>query len=122
MELVRQGVTTAMDVSDGLIDDLRKICEMSKVGAVIKSDCLPVDSYLRQAFPCDWLDFAQFGGEDYELLFTAPTKNAKLIRDISKKLNLNLSRIGSIVNGRSVRLVDSLGQELTLKKEGFSHF
>ena len=119
MELVRQGVTTAMDVSDGLIDDLRKICERSKVGAVIKSDWLPVDSYLRQVFPHDWLDLAQSGGEDYELLFTAP---ARIVDAVSAAVDVQVTVIGEIVNQpKIVNVLDSDGNCVISDRTGWDH-
>ena len=67
-------VSAAIDVSDGLVADLAKLCEASGVGAEIDSSSVPVDPTLPSAFPDDWLEMALGGGEDYELLFTAPAK------------------------------------------------
>lgn len=69
--LARAGVRCAMDVSDGLLGDLPKICEASNVSALLEQDDLPIPNSLRWNFP-DWLDLALRGGEDFELLFTAP--------------------------------------------------
>lgn len=70
--LARAGVRCAMDISDGLLGDLPKICEASEVSALIVQDDLPIPNALRWSFPDDWLNLALRGGEDFELLFSAP--------------------------------------------------
>jgi len=67
--LVSHGIQAAMDISDGLVDDLSKMCVSSGVGAVIYADSVPVHPSLKDAFPQDYLSFALNGGDDYELLF-----------------------------------------------------
>ena len=70
--LSETGVDVAMDVSDGLLDDLGKLCAASGVGADVRSDAVPVHPLLARAFPEQALDMALNGGEDYLLLFAAP--------------------------------------------------
>lgn len=67
--LARAGVRCAMDLSDGLLGDLPKLCEASGVQAIIESDKLPIPHAVRWGFD-DWFDLALRGGEDFELLFT----------------------------------------------------
>ena len=81
-----------MDISDGLISDLEKICEMSAVGAVINIDTVPADDHLKIGFPGDWQKLVCGGGEDYELLFTAPAE---------AELPIAASRIGAVVVGEA---------------------
>ena len=71
LALVRAGVAAAMDISDGLVDDLGKMCAASGVGAVVRAERVPTDRSLRRAYPHEYLELALTGGEDYELLFTA---------------------------------------------------
>jgi thiamine-monophosphate kinase len=118
LDLVALGITTAMDVSDGLVDDLGKICAASGVGAVIHSDRLPADRYLREAFPDDWRELALGGGEDYELLFTGPPE---LVRRCAESLKAPVSIIGEIVQGPAVRVLDGRGQELEVRSGGWDH-
>ena len=70
--LTAAGVRSAMDVSDGLADDLGKLCAASGVGATLWAEQIPVEPALPEVFPSHWLDLALYGGEDYVLLFTAP--------------------------------------------------
>lgn len=105
--LRRLGVVAGMDLSDGLSLDLRRLCIESKVSAEIDRDP-PV---ARGAT----LDQALHGGEDYELLFTAPRR----LR-IPKKLgDLAITPIGAIEAGRpgNIRFKGRL-----LKPRGFDHF
>ena len=118
--LVREGVTAAMDISDGLVDDLRKLCEASGVGAMITSESVPLDGFLREAYPNDALQIALAGGEDYELLFTAP--RPVMDRAVGA-LDVPVSVIGEIVEGPSeVLVVDASGQIVAIESQGWDHF
>ena len=62
------------------------------------------------------------GGDDYELVFTAPPEYTKNINTLSKKMGLNMSKIGFIVEGKTMRIIDKTGHELPFKTGGFQHF
>jgi len=118
--LVRRGVVTAMDISDGLVEDLGKLCKASGVGAVIHSDLVPADSFLRRAYPDDWLSLALSGGEDYELMFTAPPE---LMDSVAKEMGVPVTIIGDVVaEPREVRIVDQNGCAIPVKQGGWDHF
>ena len=105
--LRRLGVKAAMDLSDGLSLDLRRLCIESKVSAEIERDP-PIAPFAS-------LKEALHGGEDYELLFTAPSR----VRVPAVLESLKITRIGTITAGRtgSVRFGGRL-----LRPEGFDHF
>ena len=118
--LVLNGVAAAIDVSDGLVDDLGKLCKASEVGARIHSDRLPVDEYLRRAYPDDWLSLALSGGEDYELLFTAPSR---LMDEVKRALDVPVSVIGDIIEGQAeVTVLDESGRPIPVGRGGWDHF
>jgi thiamine-monophosphate kinase len=95
--LSRAGVRCAMDLSDGLLGDLPKICEASDVSALIEEDRLPIPNALRWSFT-DWFDLALRGGEDYELLFTAPPEVYARTEQLFRRCRLaEPIRIGTIV-------------------------
>ena len=119
--LVAAGVRSAMDVSDGLADDLGKLCSASGVSAVIQADSVPVAPALKAAFPGDWLDLALYGGEDYVLLFTAYPD----IMDVAMgELSPGAAVVGEITEGRPgvVSVRDNAGNTVERGGAGWDHF
>ncbi len=119
--LVKAEITTAMDVSDGLADDLAKLCRASGVAAKVFGDRLPVHPYLTDRFPDDWVDLALGGGEDYVLLFTGrPAK----INHVVSGLPGGAAVVGEVLAGEPgrVTVVDANGQELPFRNRGWDHF
>ncbi|HWC15373.1 MAG TPA: thiamine-phosphate kinase [Terriglobales bacterium] len=113
--LVRQRAASAcIDLSDGLSTDLSHICQESKVGAVIDADALPRHRSLRSL--ANPLDLVLHGGEDYELLFTAP-KGKQVPARIE---GVKIARIGEIVRGRSMILIRN-GRREKLALRGWEH-
>ena len=112
LELRRRGVRSCIDLSDGLSLDLHRLCLESKVSAEL-GDALPV---ARGAT----LPQALHGGEDYELLFTAPPK-ARVPASIS---GVRITSIGEIVRDPKHRifLTDSHGQRKLVTPAGWEHF
>ena len=117
LALRRLGVRAAMDVSDGLIADLGKMCAASGVGAVIDAECVPAGEELRRAFPDDWTDLALTGGEDYELVFTAPSET---LAGAKKMLDTPVTVVGRIVDGEGVGVVGLTGASTA--SGGWDHF
>lgn len=116
-----------LDISDGLASDLAHICERSKVGARVVAEKLPVapeNRVLAHKAHGDDFHFALYGGEDYELLFTAPTKNAAtLVERIMHETGTPVSIIGEILpqsEGRQLVLADQ--QLVPLEARGWDHF
>lgn len=106
-------ITSMIDISDGLLIDLSHICDESGVGAVIYKDKIPMSRELvntAKKLSKDPFKFALKGGEDYILLFTAPSKTKK-----------NAVRIGEIIKKGSF-IVDSKGKKTSFKAEGYEHF
>ncbi len=101
-----------VDTSDGLSTDLRHICDESSVGAVIDQSALPDVSSE------DGLQFALHGGEDYELLFTAPL-NRRIPRQIA---GTPITRIGEITRARQIKFKTHDGHSQPLKPAGWQHF
>ena len=118
--LVRAGIRTAMDISDGLLGDLAKLCEASEVGAVVRGYNIPASDVLRHRFPDEWLSLALTGGEDYELLFTGPEKT---VRGVSEAVDVPVTIIGEVVEAsRGVTVVDEDGREIEADRGGWDHF
>ena len=115
--LRRLGVRAAMDISDGLIADLGKMCAASGVGALIDAGCVPGGEELRRTFPDDWTDLALAGGEDYELVFTAPQA---IMASAQRMLETPVTVIGRIVDGEGVEIVGQ--SDVGITDGGWDHF
>lgn len=118
--LASVGVRCAMDISDGLVDDLGKLCRASGVGAQIHARVIPADDRLKATFPSSWLDFALGGGEDYELLIAAPES---VIHSAQQAISTPITVIGEIVEAREgVTVLDKVGNPIDVNAGGWDHF
>ncbi len=118
--LLREGVLAAMDISDGLVDDLGKMMAASGLAACVDSWRVPVHPLLDGAFPDRALRLALAGGEDYELLFTAPES---IMERILAQLP-DAVTIGSVVEGNAgqVTVRDKSGNQMQNMEAGWDHF
>jgi len=112
-----------MDVSDGLAQDLGHIAEASQVGAVIYRDHIPLSKAALALLAKNEALWSAIlgGGDDYQLLFTVPAAKEKQLRTLSNDLELTLTCIGEIREGRGVAVLDGNKKPLAAAK-GFSHF
>jgi thiamine-monophosphate kinase len=119
--LAQAGVNAAMDISDGLADDLSKLCIASKVSARIFARQIPIHPWLKAVFPEECLDLALYGGEDYQLLFTA---SSQVMEQVLPRLPEGSAIIGEITPGPpgQVTVVDAAGVEVTADRAGWDHF
>ncbi|HVO38445.1 MAG TPA: thiamine-phosphate kinase [Spirochaetia bacterium] len=119
--------TAMIDVSDGLAGDLRHICEKSGVSVRLDAAKLPVDpenrALSRSAHGDEW-HFALHGGEDYELLFTAPPGRAeRLAQRITSETGTPVTIIGDIIPaGEPAQLMLPGGGSAVLDESGWDHF
>ena len=110
---------SAIDISDGLIADLGHILEASNVGADISLKDIPMNPWIKKN---KLIDIGLSGGDDYQLLFTAPKKNRYKINLVSKMPSIKLTRIGSIMKDKRLKIIDHKGMLYKLKKKGYDHF
>ena len=103
-----------IDISDGLVLDLWRICKESNVGAILEEEKIPVGKNAT-------LEDALYGGEDYALLFTLPKEKIKLLREVEEKASKKLFVIGEIVGTEGITLIKN-SHEVKLKVQGFDHF
>ncbi len=124
---LRQGrlASAAMDVSDGLVADLEHLAAASGLAAEIKVSALPRSKAVERTesiHPDLALQAILAGGDDYELVFSAPRQNRPPIMALSQELNLPLTLIGRLVEGQGVRVEGPDGRPLSLSHKGWTHF
>ena len=133
--LALRGVATAaIDVSDGLLGDLGHILKQSGVGATVETDvaielvaayacCTGANGlFCPEIRPDQWLGWALAGGDDYELLFTAPVSSRTEVAAASSASKTPVTRIGRIESERGLRLVDAQGRAVPNTFTSFDHF
>ena len=117
--LAKNAVKAAIDVSDGLLGDLEKLCLASGFGAKLYSDRIPIHPAVVNSFGNEAVKLALTGGEDYELIFTAPQK---IVNVIKRELACPVTAVGEIVKGKSVEVLDEDGNEFSWQSAGWDHF
>ena len=122
--IAEAGVHTAMDLSDGLAGDLRRLCASSKTGARINSAQLPILPEVEAAWGKQAIDLALHGGEDYELLVAAPASVMALAGELLRANNAtSLTVIGTLTaEPNTITIVDQDGNERPLQRGGWDHF
>ena len=124
--LLERGATSAMDLSDGLMGDLAKILSASEVSARLEVREIPVAAAVKALFSDEWRDLALRGGEDYELLFTAPPRTWPAIDRAMRAGGGVSSVIGEIVPLESelpsIEIVGFDGRLRTEMPGAFDHF
>jgi thiamine-monophosphate kinase len=115
----------AIDISDGLSGDLRRICEESGVAATIDAFAVPVDSHvasLERARGGDALALALHGGEDYALLMALPPESLRGLQDLSVIWDLPLSVLGRFTAGEPEVLLCAGSDRSPLASSSHQHF
>jgi thiamine-monophosphate kinase len=115
--LLSRGLARAcIDLSDGLSTDLSHLCQESRLGAEIHAEALPI--HFLAAAAQDPLGLALHGGEDYELLFSAPPA-AHIPRAVG---GVRITRIGALTRRKAITLLDAEGHRKPLAPAGWEHF
>ncbi len=120
--LREEGVRAAIDVSDGLLSDLGRLCGASGFSAVVDASAVPVHDDVHACFSLEeTLEIALSGGEDYELLFTAP---AEVVERVAARVETRVSVIGRLVPGPAgdVAVEGRDGVPVELSSIGWRHF
>lgn len=119
-------VRTMIDVSDGLIKDLGRLCQASGLGSSIEEDCLPMsDSIVSISTDRnEALQWLLHGGEDYELLFTvSPDQADELVSELRAKFGIPVTVFGEMTAGKqAVRIRNGEGLLRDITPQGFEHF
>ncbi len=121
-EALRGIASSAVDVSDGFLGDLRHILSRSNVGAELDVDRLPSSAWLRE----ESLDRQRLctlaGGDDYELIFTASPLQSASVMKAAQSTNTQVTRVGRIIREHDLHLNDAQGKPFTQRYHSFDHF
>ncbi len=125
-ERLRGLATAALDVSDGLTGDLAHVLRASRVGARLELDRIPCPPALAAKLAGDEralaLSCLLAGGDDYELCFTAPAAMRDRVESAGIDAAVRVSRIGAVVEGSALEIVDEAGAALAELPRAFDHF
>ncbi len=121
---VRDHASAAMDVSDGLIGDLAKLCAASGVSATLDAGAIPLSPVARGLLRQKKIGIEAIvsGGDDYEILCTIPEDRLGSFGQSAIRAGVSIALIGVVVSGASTpRLFDG-GREMPLSRLSYSHF
>ncbi|MEJ0058986.1 MAG: thiamine-phosphate kinase [Terricaulis sp.] len=121
---IARSANASMDVSDGLLTDAKKIASASKVRVRLEAAAAPLSDLAQR-----WLSGAGLarrvellsGGDDYQILFTAPQRARAEILGSGEGLAIRVTRIGSVEAGEGVALMDEAGAEVAVLATGYRH-
>ena len=115
---------SSIDVSDGLIDDLAKMINRQSLSFHLFENKIPVSNKLSNLIKKQRLNKINLisKGDDYQVLFTANIKKARIIQKASKTTGIKITKIGKIVSGKDRSLIfDEKGKQIRAKSKGYIH-
>lgn len=120
------GVNGMIDISDGLASECQHLAKESRVGIEIQEEkipVLPVTQKVAEARGAEGTDLALFGGDDYELLFTAPERRSEKLVKAVEALGTKVTILGKVTRGKpGVVLIARSGERRKVTRAGFDHF
>ena len=115
---------TSIDISDGLFTDLDKLINKQKLSYKIYLSDVPISKKLKKMILLKKLKKIDFisRGDDYQILFTASKKKARIIKKTFKSLGIKISKIGKICSSnQKSQIIDEKGNKTTIKNKGYIH-
>ncbi len=114
--------SAAIDLSDGLVGDLSHVLQRSRVGATLWMDRLPRSTLLAAQPPALQHECLLAGGDDYELLFTAPPVQREAVQAAARSAGVTVACIGRIEAEPGLRILDAQSQPVAAALQSFDHF
>jgi len=124
-EILRSYASAAMDVSDGLVGDLSKLCHASNVSADIESQRVPLSEAARKVLTSDpdLMETVLTGGDDYEIVATVTPAKLRPLTAAAQAVGITVTEIGEVAAGDGdARFVGAQGNPLAFARPSFSHF
>jgi thiamine-monophosphate kinase len=115
---------SSIDISDGLFADLEKMINNQNVNYEIHLDKVPISKQMEMLIKKHQFEKIKMisNGDDYQILFTANKNKSRIIRSISKKLNLKITKIGKILSSsHKSSIIDQKGRVLRVNNKGYVH-
>jgi len=116
--------TSCMDISDGLVQDAGHLAKASGVAITLNTSQLTLSREARDILNRDdaYFPLMLTGGDDYELLFTAPLDAQDRLISLSEQTEVTITAIGAVTTGEGVTVLDKAGQTMSFEKAGWQHF
>ncbi|WP_343152550.1 thiamine-phosphate kinase [Buchnera aphidicola] len=122
-KILRNIATSAIDISDGLIMDLKHILDSSRCGAELHLENFPISKKIKNNFnKKKWLKWVLYSGEDYELCFTIPEKKKICLDNLMKFCNVRYTHIGNITHLKEGYKLLEFQKSIKFNQTGFNHF
>tara|TARA_B100001093_G_scaffold110695_1_gene102998 strand:- start:1303 stop:2262 length:960 start_codon:yes stop_codon:yes gene_type:complete len=115
---------TSIDISDGLLGDLKKLVNRQNYSFLLNEDKIPVSVNLDKLIYKKKLKKINTvtNGDDYQILFTAPSNKRRIIERISKNLGVKITKIGKIISGKKKSLIiDAKGKQIKAINKAYTH-
>lgn len=123
--LARYGVTAMDDISDGLANEIHEICRSGGVGCLLRAADLPVNPHAGEVAARAGIDpvaWVLFGGEDFELVFTAAPEEPENLQHAAGAVGVEIYQVGVITNSPAIVLEKADGTAVPLQRGGYDHF
>ena len=115
---------TSIDISDGLFGDLKKMVNKQNFSFLINENKIPISLNLKKLISKKKLKRINTvtNGDDYQILFTASLNKSRIIKKISKKLGVKITKIGKIISGKKKSLIiDAKGEQIKGINKAYKH-
>lgn len=122
---LRACASGGMDVSDGLVGDLVKMCRASRVDARVDVERVPLSRAARRALTAEpaLMESILTGGDDFEVLASVPARKLEALRRAARTVGVAVTEIGRFARGSGkARFIDAQGKELEFARPSYSHF
>lgn len=113
-----------LDISDGVLADLGHMCDVSKVGAEISAEGIPLSAAAHRALAAGKVDISDLltAGDDYELIFAVAAKDELKLSRVARSAGVKITKIGRIIRTRGIVVRGAHGEPMSFDRRGYQHF